>query len=142
MVSESVWRRMLLAGTGLVSGVAAILALGVIPPVRTDPRGGPDVAITIFWVLVIPNVLVGAALLGTMLVTRRAGCASKVLLVAAGLVALALGFLLLDAALAELKHPGMQGVAVSLFACVGADLAAGVLAFISAVVRLRQPPSQ
>lgn len=141
MVSESVWRRMLLAGTGLVTGGAAILALGVIPPGRTDPYWDSDV-IRIFWVLIIANVLVGAALLGTMLVTRRAGCASKVLLVAAGLVALALGFLLLDAALAELEHPGMQGVAVSLFACVGADLAAGVLAFISAVVRLRQPPSQ
>jgi hypothetical protein len=132
---------MLLAGTGLVTGGAAILALGVIPPGRTDPYWDSDV-IRIFWVLIIANVLVGAALLGTMLVTRRAGCASKVLLVAAGLVALALGFLLLDAALAELEHPGMQGVAVSLFACVGADLAAGVLAFISAVVRLRQPPSQ
>jgi len=141
MVSESVWRRMLLAGTGLVTGGAAILALGVIPQGRTDPYWDSDV-IRIFWVLIIANVLVGAALLGTMLVTRRAGCASKVLLVAAGLVALALGFLLLDAALAELEHPGMQGVAVSLFACVGADLAAGVLAFISAVVPLRQPPSQ
>jgi len=142
MVSESVWRRMLLAGTGLVTGGAAILALGVIPPGRTDPYWAGSDVIRIFWVLIIANVLVGAALLGTMLVTRRGGCASKVLLVAAGLVALALGFLLLDAALAELEHPGMQGVAVSLFACVGADLAAGVLAFISAVVRLRQPPSQ
>ena len=145
MASESVWRRMLLVGTGLVIGVAAILALWVIPLFREDtsPYASPDTAIPVFWGFVIANALVAAALLGTALVTRRGGCASTVLLAAAGSVAPAVGFVLLIAAL-DLYSEGnfMQGATVLLFACAGGDLAAGVLAFTAAVVRLRQPPSQ
>ena len=142
MASESVRRRMLLVATGLVIGVAAILALGVIPGVRTHsyPGATPDRAIPALWVFVIVNALVAAALLSTILVTRRGGRASKGLLGAAGLVALAMGFVLLEGAFAYLEERVMQGVAVLLFACVGADLAAGALAFTAVVVRLRQRP--
>ena len=145
MVSPSVWRRMLLVGTGLVIGVAAILALWVIPLFREDasPYASPDTAIPVFWGFVIANALVAAALLGTTLVTRRGGCASEVLLGAAGAVALAMGFVLLIPAL-DLYSEGnfMQGATVLLLACAGGDLAAAALAIAAAVVRLRQPPSQ
>jgi hypothetical protein len=51
-----------------------------------------------------------------------------------------MGFVLLEGAFAYLEERVMQGVAVLLFACVGADLAAGALAFTAVVVRLRQRP--
>lgn len=147
MVSESVWRRMLLAGTGLVIGVAAILALGVIPPVRTDtyPGATPDRVIPVLWVIIVANALVAAGLLRTTLVTRRGGSASKVLLGAAGLVALAMGFVLYLVAADIYRGPHwtfIPGATWLLFACTGGDLAAGVLAFTAVAVRLRQPPSR
>ena len=144
MASESVWRRMLLVATGLVIGVAAILAVGVIPPMRAfwSLRGEPDMASPFLWPFVIANVLVGAALLGAMLVTRQRGCASKVLLGAAGLVALAAGFVLLMPALELYFYDNSrEGYTILLFACAGGDLAAGALAIAAVVVRPRQPPS-
>ena len=124
--------------------MAAILALGVMPGVRTDtsPGATPERAILGLWVFVIANVLVAAALLGATAATRRGGCASKVLLVAAGLVALGMGLEMLEGAFFYLEHPAMQGVAVLAFACAGGDLAAAVLAFTAVVVPLRRPPSE
>ena len=144
MASESVRRRMLLVGAGLVIAVAAILALGVIPLSRADAslHGWPDTASPVLWLFVIANALVAAALLGATR-TRRGGCASTVLLATAGSVAPAVGFVLLLTVL-DLYSEGnvMQGATVSLLACAGGDLAAAVLAFTAVVVRLRQPPSQ
>jgi hypothetical protein len=144
MISESVYRRMLYVGAGLVIGMAAILAFGVIPPVRADlsPMASPGKAVPAIWVSVIAHLLIGAILLGTFLVTRRGGRARKGLLWAAAIVALLLGLLMVDGAFAYLDHPGLHGVAVWMFVCVGCDLAAGVLALTTAVARRRQPPSR
>jgi len=145
MASESVRRRMLLVATGLVIGVAAILALGVIPLSRAylSLHAWPDTASPFYGAFVIANALVAAALLRATRVTRPGGCASTELLGAAGLLALASSFVLLMPAL-DLYSEGnlMQGATVLLFACAGGDLAAAVLAFTAVVVRLRQPPSQ
>ena len=133
MASESVWRRMLLVATGLVIGVAAILAL-VAPPLwraDTSPYATPDSAIQGSWVFVIVHALVAAALLGTMLVTRRGGSASKVLLRAAGLVELALGFMGLISAVDIYAGPHFSFIpelTVLSFVCAGGALAAGALA--------------
>ena len=134
MVSESVWRRMLLVATALVIAVAALLAL-VAPPLwraDTSPYATPDSAIQGSWVFVIVHALVAAALLGTMFVTRRGGSASQVLLGAAGVVELALGFFGLIAAVDIYSGPHfifIPELTVLLFVCAGGELAAGTLAF-------------
>ena len=144
MASESVWRRMLLVATGLVIAVAAILALGVIPPLRASAalHGLPDM-VTPFWgPFVIANVLVAAALLGAMGATPRGGCAGIVLLGAAGLVALASGLLVPLPALEFYFYDNSRDAwTFLLFACGGGDLTAGVLAFAALVVWLRKPRS-
>jgi hypothetical protein len=136
---------MLLVATGLVIAVAAILALGVIPPLRAAAalHGLPDMVTPFLGPFVIANVLVAAALLGAMGVTRQGGCASKVLLGAAGLVALAAGFVLLMPALEFYFYDNSRDAwTFLLFACAGGDLAAALLAFAGVVVRLRRPPSE
>jgi hypothetical protein len=126
-------RWMLLLAAGLAFGIAVIVALGVIPAVRTDTFAGarPGAAATAFAFTAILNVLVGIALLAS--VPWRSGGAGKVLIVVAGVVGLLLGSALLDAAGAFAGHgPGMRTAVVICFAGAAGDLGAGVLALIAA----------
>src|ERR1017187_5308037 len=126
-------RWMLLLAASLAFGIAVIVALGVIPPVRTDTFAGarPGAAATTFAVNAILNVLVGIALLAA--VPWRSGGAGKVLIVVAGVVGLLLGSALLDAAGAFMGHgPGMRTAVVICFAGAAGDLGAGVLVLIAA----------
>jgi len=126
-------RWMLLLAAGLAFGSAMIVALGVIPPVRTDTfaRAAPGAAATGFAVNAILNLLVGIALLAS--VRWRSGGAGKVLIVVAGVVGLVLGSALLNAAGAFAGHgPAMRAVVVMCFAGSAGDLGAGVLALIAA----------
>ena len=126
-------RWMLLLAASLAFGIAVIVALGVIPPVRTDTFAGarPGAAATTFAVNAILNVLVGIALLAA--VPWRSGGAGKELIVVAGVVGLLLGSALLDAAGAFMGHgPGMRTAVVICFAGAAGDLGAGVLVLIAA----------
>jgi hypothetical protein len=139
---EVSWRRMLRFGALLSFGVAAVVAAGVIPRVKADtfPFATPDTAVPAFWGVVMADVLVGAALLSTALMTRRGRRVRPVLIVAAGFVGRLLGLGMLDAALAFTGHgPAMRGPMIALFVCVGAELAVGATVVAAMILRRRSP---
>jgi hypothetical protein len=130
--------RILLLGAAFLLASAAIVAFGVIPPVRSDtfPLATPDRAVPAFWGNVLLSVLAAA----TALASSRAGSTRatlrRVLPGVAGLVALLLGLLLIDAATAFSGHgPEMHGAVVALWVCVCLDLAGGASMVVSALVR-------
>lgn len=130
--------RILLLGAALLLASAAIVAFGVIPSVRSDtfPRATPDRAVPAFWENVLLSVLVSA----TALASSRAGSTRatlrRVLPGVAGLVALLLGLLLIDAATAFSGHgPEMHRAVVALWVCVCFDLVGGGLMVVSAFMR-------
>jgi hypothetical protein len=146
MLTKRSHRLILSVGAALALGVAIIVAVGVIPLVRADtsPSATPGRAIRTFWRFVIfPQVLVGMALFGISFIRcpggRASEVASKVLAVVVGLIALALGLLLLDAAMAYQGHgPGMLGASIALYVCVGFDFLIGVIVFLAAILRFSE----
>jgi hypothetical protein len=134
-------RLILSVGAALALGVAIIVAVGVIPLVRADtsPSATPGRAIPAFWVNIILQVLVGMALFGISFIRRTGDRASKVPAVVVGLIALALGLGLLDAAMAyQGEGPGMLGASIALYVCVGFDFLIGVIAFLAAILRFSE----
>lgn len=123
--------RVPLVGAAITFLVAITVSTVVIPRVATDPLTIPESAVPSFWVNVIASLFVGSLMVVAPYIQRsrlRAG-----LLWFAGIGALILGLILLDAAFAFREHGAtMQGVAVALFVCVGADLIAGLLAIVGA----------
>ncbi len=133
-----VGRVMLPIGAGILFIIALIVSVWVIPLAATDtsPIASPESAVSSFWTFTIANVLFGLAMLGATFLARSG--ASIALLVFAGLGALLFGLWLLDGAFAFANHgPNMQAVTVVLFACVGGDWLAGVLAFVGVVLLAR-----
>ena len=126
-----------LVGTAITFLVAITVSIGVIPQVALDPLATPESAVPAFWANVIANLFVG--LLMGVAPYLKGSRAHALLLRFAGIGALILGLILLDAASAFREHdPAMQGISVALFGCVGADLIAGLLAFIGARPVARQ----
>jgi len=130
--------RLLQLGAGLLLISAAVVAFGVIPPVRADtyPLATPDRAVPAFWANALLNVLVAA----TAFVSSRAGSTRpaprRILPGVAGIVGLLLGLVLIDAATALSGHgPGMRGAVVALWVCVCLDLVGGAAMVVSAFLR-------
>ena len=146
MINETVLRRILYVGTGLVFVVTLILAFMVIPSVRMDssPQATPERAVHGICVVIIIHLLIVAAIVWTILVNKRGGRIKKGLLVALGVVLLLLSLMVLDGATAYLGHPDpiMHRVSISMFICIGCNVIASVLAFFTAWNSRRlQPPS-
>lgn len=124
--------------SGTVLAVALVVALGVIPLVARSsvPDIEPQRAVPAFWFSVGLHLVVALILAVTASLSKRRSRLSTVAVIIAGVAALLLGFLLADAALA-FREAGasMQAVAGLTFACVLADLAAGVTALAAAVLR-------
>lgn len=144
MINVTVWHRILYVGTGLIIAATLILAFIVIPSVKMDtsPHATPERAVPAIWVVVIIHLLIVAALVWTIMVNKRGGQINKELLVAAGVIPILLSLVILDGAFAYLDQPGMHGVGISMFLCVGSDFIAGVLALISRYFRRYQLPSK
>jgi hypothetical protein len=147
MINETILRRILYLGTGLIIVVVLILAFMVIPSVRMDtsPQATPERAVPAIWIVVIIHLLIVAALIWTILVIQRGGRINKGLLVTVGVVLILLSLMVLDGASAYSGHPdpGMHRVAVSMFVCVGCNFLTSVLAFFTAWNSRRlQPPSK
>ena len=144
MINETVLRRILYVGTGLIIAVALILAFIVIPSVRMDtsPQATPEKAVPAIWVVVIIHLLIVAALIWTILVIQRVGRINKGLLIASGVVLILLGLIISDGASAYLGHPGpgMHRVGISMFICVGCNFITSVLAFFTAWYSRRLQP--
>jgi hypothetical protein len=130
MISQISFRRMLLLGIGLITTVAAILAILVIPPSTI-----PEIAKIPIWVNVIVQLLIVVVLIWMIKVNNRGGKINKELLVAAGVITMALSLLLLDGAFAYLGNPDQPGVSFWMFICVGCDFVAGLLALIARYFR-------
>jgi len=144
MINETILRRILYLGTGLIIVVVLILAFMVIPSVRMDtsPQATPERAVPAIWIVVIIHLLIVAALIWTILVIQRGGRINKGLLVTVGVVLILLSLMVLDGASAYSGHPdpGMHRVAV---VCVGCNFLTSVLAFFTAWNSRRlQPPSK
>jgi hypothetical protein len=128
-------RNSLRVGAALLGAVALVIALGVIPAVRSDtfPAATPDRAVPAFWVTVGINLMVAMVLL---VVARRKKGRTRTLASVLGLLAffaLMLAFALFDAASALRSHgPGMRPVSVLLFACSAADLMTALLVMLTA----------
>jgi hypothetical protein len=116
---------------------AGVIAFGVIPMVRSDSfvGGTPRAAVPAFWLNVLFTVIVAAAAFAP----RRAsatGSARRFLLIVAGVVALLLGLVLVDAATAYPAHGAqMRGAVVQLWVCVGLDCITGIALIVTGLTR-------
>ena len=141
MINEIVWNRMLYVGIGLITTVAAILAIVVIPYVISDksPSATPENAVPAISVIVIVHLLIIVALIWTIKVNKRSGEIKKELLVIAGLTLIVLSLLILDGAFAYIDNPSMFVAGISMFICVGCDFIAGLLTLIARYFRRTRP---
>ena len=147
MSNETILRRILYVGAGLVIVVTLILAFMVIPSViiDTSPQAAPEIAVPGILFVIIIHLLIVAALVRTILVNQRGGRIKKGLLIGLGVVLLLLSLMVLDGASAYLDHtdPIMHRVAISMFICTGCNFIASVLALLTALYSRRlQPPSK
>ena len=147
MSNETILRRILYVGAGLVIVVTLILAFMVIPSViiDTSPQAAPEIAVPGILFVIFIHLLIVAALVRTILVNQRGGRIKKGLLIGLGVVLLLLSLMVLDGASAYLDHtdPIMHRVAISMFICTGCNFIASVLALLTALYSRRlQPPSK
>ena len=109
--------------------VAAVVALRVIPAVQSDasPNAGPERAVPAFWVNAGLSLLLSVSCGAVALRSKGRGWGSTTILVLVGIVALLLGFALLDAAAAFRSHEMLaRGTAGILFICAAVDLLVGI----------------
>ena len=145
MKNDTILRRILYVGTGLVIVVTLILAFLVIPSViiDTSPQADPERAVPgILFVIIIPLVII-AALVRTILVNQRGGRINKGLLIGLGVLLVLLSLMVSDGASAFLNHtdPIMHRVAISMFICTGCNFIASVLALSAVWYSRRLKPS-
>ena len=134
MISQISFHRMLYVGMGLITAVAVILAILVIPPSTI-----PQAHITPIWIKVIVHLLIIIALIWTIKVNKR-GDDRKELQIIAGVALIVLGFILLNYAFAYHSRPE-QPTAVSfwIFICGGCDIVVGLLIIVGRYFRRTRP---
>ena len=137
MINQISFRRMLYVGIGLITAVAAIFAILVIPPYTI-----PQQAIIPMWGIIIVQLLIVVALIWTIKINNRDGKINTELLAAAGVIPIVLSLLMLDGAFAYLGKPDQPGVSFWMFICVGCDIVAGLLALNARFSRKYKPPSK
>jgi hypothetical protein len=141
MSNETVLRRILYVGAGLVIIVILILSFLVIPSVikDTSPQASPGVAVPGILFVIFIHLLIVAGLVRTILVIKRAGRTGKGPLIGIGVVLILFGFFILDGATAYLDHPDpiMHRVSVSMFVCTGFNFIASILAILTALFSRR-----
>lgn len=144
MINEIIWHRMLYSSIGLIFVVAAILAIVVIPQVMSDksPSATPENATPAIAVIVIVHLLIVVALIWTIKVNNRGSHINKELLVAAGVIPMVVGLLILDGAFAYVDKPDTHSTGIWMFICVGCDFVAGLLALIARYFRRYGPLSK
>jgi hypothetical protein len=131
--------RLLLVCASLFLLVALVVALRVIPAVKSDmsPNALPERAVAAFWVNVGFNLLLSASCGAIAVWSRGRDRFSTASLVLLGVVALLLGLALLDAGSAFRSHEMLaRGTSIFLFACATVDMLAGALVLL---VTYRRP---
>ena len=145
MKNDTILRRILYVGTGLVIVVTLILAFLVIPSViiDTSPQAEPEIAVPGILFVIIIHLVIIAALVRTILVNQRGGRINKGLLIGLGVLLVLLSLMVSDGASAFLNHtdPIMHRVAISMFICTGCNFIASVLALSAVWYSRRLKPS-
>jgi hypothetical protein len=135
VVKETVLRRMVYTATGLVIGVAALFAFVFIPRLAVHPQAiadGVDRSSKVFFII---QLMAAAVLLAFIIRSRHGGRKIKELLVLAGIVVILLAFMVFSSAIYSLQtYHGLYEVAILQLVCVGANLIAGILAIIAAIM--------
>ncbi|MCX6253699.1 MAG: hypothetical protein NTV31_04390 [Bacteroidia bacterium] len=123
--------------TGLVIMVVLLIVFYIIPQVKADisPTATPERAVPAFWVIVLIQLLIVAALIYSIMFSHREGHFENGFLVTAGVVLILLSLILIDAASASLSMPELRSTAIFLFICIGFDFIAGMLCFIARYLR-------
>ena len=130
MISQTSLRRMLYVVIGLITAVAVILAILIIPPSTI-----PGSYIHHIWIKVIVHLLIIIALIWTIKVSKR-GDDRKELQILAGVTLIVLGIIFMDHASAFHSRPRHeQPLAVSLwmFICAGCDIVTGLFILIARI---------
>jgi len=137
MISQISFHRMLYVGIGLITAVAVILSILVIPPSTI-----PEAHITPIWIQVIVHLLIIIALIWTIKVNKR-GDDRKELQIIAGVMLITLGLVLSDYAFAYHGRPEQPPVvSFWMFICVGCDIVVGLLILIARYFRRTRPLSK
>ena len=127
-------RRLILIVATLLIGVAFVLAVAVIPPVKAAPYplASPK-AVSAFWLNAILQVLVAAIFVFTAVRATGRGRLLTLVLGLLAFVTIVLGLALTDAGSAYRgDSPGLSRAAIFLFVCAAADLVAAVLVVTTA----------
>ena len=138
-MSHILSNRLLLVCTTLFLLVAFVVALGVIPAVKSDisPNAMPERAVSAFWVNFGLSLLLSASCGAIAVWSKGRDRFSTTILVVLGIVAFLLGLALVDAALAFRSHEMLaRGTSALLFVCAAVDLLAGALVLL---VTYRRP---
>ncbi len=133
--------RTLLVGAALALLVAVVLWVGVTPQVLRDtfPAGTPQRAAAAFRIVALLLVVVGIVALAVSRVPAAGAFLRRALMpISGGVLTVLLALALIDAAAAFGGHgPAMHGVVVTLWACVGLAVIAGVSLIVSGVTSRR-----
>ena len=131
-------KRMLLVCAFLFVSVSFLVALGVIPAVRSDsyPGAASGAAVPAFWVIIVLYLLSAATCVVIAIRSKERGRTSRSILVALGLFVLLLGITLADGAHAYRSHgPSMQTASTLLYVCTAVVFLAGALVVALAFLR-------
>lgn len=132
------FRRLLLVSCILLLGVAFVLAVEVIPAVKTDHFRGatPQRAVPVFWFMIAFNLLASAVLARTAFLEVHARWGWRILIGAVAAIVLLFALALADGGHAYFGHgPEMLQTSVYMFFGAGCDIIAGALALIVAFLR-------
>ncbi len=137
MFSQISFNRMLYVLIGLITAVAVILAILIIPPSTI-----PGSYIHHIWIKVIVHLLIIIALIWTIKVSKR-GDDRKELQILAGVALIVLGIIFTDHAFAFHGRPEQPpGVSIWMFICAGCDIVVGLLILIARYFRRIRPHSK
>ena len=139
-LSHRFCKRVLLACAILFVLVACLVALGVIPAIRSFyPGVTAEGAVSAFWVNIGLSLLSAATCVVIAIWSKGRSRSSTSILVLFGLVVLVLGLALTSAAFTyHRKGPPLQTAWTLLFFCAAADLLGGALVVTAAFLRPRR----
>ena len=140
-MSHTSSKRMILICAATIILADVLLALVVIPAVKTDSYPGvkPEVVVPAFWVNAGVSFLLSVLCVNIALFSKGRNKATTTSLVICGIVILLLGLLLIDAGSAFRSHgSAMQGASTTMFVCAALLCLSGLLVGTTAFLRPRR----
>jgi len=134
-------RRIILICTVSIVFVVVLLALVVIPAVKTDsyPGAKPEVAVPAFWLNVGFGLFIAAVCAGIAINSKESSRATRTSFVICGIFIALLGLLLIDAAAAFRAHgPSMVAISNLIYICATVYCLAGLTVVLMAFLHLRK----